>query len=263
MVDLRKSVVLWIALAVLPLLAQGQAVQNLQSESAQALSPQAEQLFALANQTRAAQGLGTLKWDPALAAAALKHCQRMAVEGPISHRYAGELDLSERAGQAGAHFRLIEENIAVGPSAANIHTGWMNSPPHRANLLSPNIDRVGIAVVGRGELIFAVADYSGAVPVLTPAQVEANFAEMLRAKGLIILKDPSQARAYCASSGRLKGLDVPGFLMRWQNSDVTQMPPDLAAKVASGQYRQAAVGSCPAQDVEGAFTVYRVAVLLY
>lgn len=263
MVIFRKSVVLWIALAVQPLLAQGPGARDLQSPNAQALPPQAEQLFALANQTRAAQRLRTLKWDPALATAALQHCVRMAAEGPISHRYGGELDLSARAGQAGAHFSLIEENVAVGPSPANVHEGWMNSPGHRANLLSPDIDRVGIAVVRKGEVIYAVADYARAVLVLTPAQVEANLAEMLRARGLTILKDPSQARAYCGSSGRLKGLDAPGFLMRWQNSDITQLPAGLLERVASGQYRQAAVGSCPAQDVEGAFTVYRVAVLLY
>jgi uncharacterized protein YkwD len=50
-----------------------------------------------------------------LAAAARRHCLRMAAEGPISHRYEGEPDLSERAAQAGAHFSLIEENVAVGP----------------------------------------------------------------------------------------------------------------------------------------------------
>jgi cysteine-rich secretory family protein len=276
MVIFRKSILPWLALAALPILAQRPGAQDLPSPNAQALPPQAEQLFALANRTRAAQGLGTLKWDPALATAAMQHCVRMAAEGPISHRYGGEPDLTARAGQAGAHFSLIEENIAVGPNPASVHQGWMNSPGHRANLLSPNINRVGIAVVGSGELIFAVADYSGAVPVLTPAQVEANFAEMLRAKGLTILQDASQARAYCASSGRFTGPVepslssgrftgpvAPSFLMRWQNPDVTQLPPDLAARVASGQYRQAAVGSCPAQDVEGSFTVYRVAVLLY
>lgn len=246
-----------------PLLAQGPGASFLQFANAQALPPQAEQLFALANQTRAAQGLGTLKWDPALATAAMKHCERMAAEGPISHRYGGELELSERAGQAGAHFSLIEENIAFAPSPVSVHEGWMNSPPHRANLLSPDIDRVGIATVSsRGE-IYAVADYSRAVPLLTPAQVEANFAGMLQARGLTILKDPTQARAYCGSSGRLKGLDAPGFLMRWQTPDITQLPPDLAGKAASGQYRQAAVGNCPAQDVEGSFTIYRMAVLLY
>jgi hypothetical protein len=263
MVILRKSVVLWIALAVQPLLAQGPGARDLQSANAQTPPAQAEQLFALANQSRAAQGLGTLKWDPALATAAMKHCERMAAEGPISHRYGGEPDLSERAGQAGAHFSLIEENVAVGPSPASVHEGWMNSPGHRANLLSPDIDRAGIAVVRKGEVIYAAADYSRAVQVLTQAQVEAHFAEMLRARGLTILKDASQARAYCGSSGRLKGLDAPGFLMRWQSPDITQLPAGLVERAASGQYRQAAVGSCPAQDVEGAFTVYRVAVLLY
>jgi hypothetical protein len=263
MVTFRNGVLLWLALAVPVLLAQVPGAPNLQTTNAQALSPQAEQLFALANQTRAAQGLGTLKWDPALAAAAMQHCKRMVIEGPISHRYGGEPDLTSRAGQAGAHFSLIEENIAVGASPASVHQAWMNSPGHRTNLLSPDIDRVGIAVVQSGEVIFVVADYSRAVQVLTQAQVEAHFAEMLRTRGLTILKDPSQARAYCATSGRFTGLDAPGFLMRWQNPDITQLPQDLVKNVASGQYRRAAVGSCPAQDVEGAFTVYRVAVLLY
>jgi uncharacterized protein YkwD len=74
----------------------------------------AEQLFAMGNQARAKAGVAPLEWDPALAAAARKHCERMVAEGAISHRYGGELDLSERASSAGAHFGLIEENIAVG-----------------------------------------------------------------------------------------------------------------------------------------------------
>jgi hypothetical protein len=51
--------------------------------------------------------------------------------------------------------------------------------------------------------------------------------------------------------------------MRWQDADLTRLPQALADRLASGQYRQAAVGSCPAQGVEGQFTAYRVAVLLY
>src|SRR3954447_4167864 len=107
----------------------------------------AEQLFAMANATRAQEGRGRLVWDEALAEAALKHCMRMAAEGPIAHRYGGEPDLTARAADAGAHFSLIEENIAVGSYPATIHQGWLNSPGHRANLLKPDIDHVGIAVV--------------------------------------------------------------------------------------------------------------------
>jgi hypothetical protein len=55
----------------------------------------------------------------------------------------------------------------------------------------------------------------------------------------------------------------PGFVMRWQDSDLKQLPKPLTEKLASGQYRRAEIGSCPPQDVEGDFTAYRVAVLLY
>ena len=55
----------------------------------------------------------------------------------------------------------------------------------------------------------------------------------------------------------------PEFVMRWQNPDLSQLPGQLAQKLASGRYTGAAIGNCPAQNVEGSFTIYRVAVLLY
>jgi hypothetical protein len=252
-------------LAILPplLFAQTHAGSDFHDGSLHSMPSQAQQLFTLANQSRAAQGLKALQWDPALTAGALQHCTRMAQDGSISHRYRAEPDVTERAAHAGAHFSLIEENVAVGPYAAGIHEGWMNSPEHRANLLNPGIDRVGIAVVQRGQALYAVADYAHAAQVLTEAQVEATVAAMLRAKGIEILKDASQARAYCASSGSFRGKNQPDLAMRWQNTDVTAIPPDLAKRMATAAYSKAAVGSCPVQDVDGGFTVYRVAVLLY
>jgi hypothetical protein len=227
----------------------------------------AEQLFALANQTRAQEGRGRLVWDQALADAAMKHCIRMAAEGPIAHRYGGEPDLTSRAGEAGAHFSLIEENIAVGSYPASIHNGWLNSPGHRANLLNADIDRVGIAVVAAQGVLFAVADYSRAVPVLSPAEVESTVGRLLRGKGLALRRDTTEARAACRLDHGLPpqadGAGTPQFVMRWQDSNLDQLPARLIETLASGRYRQAEVGSCPARSAEGAFTVYRVAVLLY
>jgi hypothetical protein len=51
--------------------------------------------------------------------------------------------------------------------------------------------------------------------------------------------------------------------MRWQSGDLTQLPKALVDRLASGNYRQAAVGSCPAQGSQGSFTAYRAAVILY
>lgn len=224
----------------------------------------AEQVFALANQARAQAGVGRLAWDPALAAAALAHCRRMVQEGPIAHRYGGELDVSGRAAQAGAHFSVIEENVAIGPSADAIHEEWMNSPGHRSNLLSPDVDHVGIAIVAARGVLYAVADYSRAVANLGPAQVEARVASLIRPSGVAVLDDASVARAACrADSGAPRGGATPRFIMRWQSGDLNELPQQLVERLSSGSYHAAAVGSCPAQGVEGSFSAYRVAVLLY
>lgn len=234
------------------------------SRTAPDLRADAEQIFALANQARATAGAGRLAWDPALAQAALAHCHRMATEGPIAHRYGGEASLSERAARAGARFSLIEENVAIGPSADAIHEEWMHSPGHRRNLLNPAVDHVGIAVVRARGVLYAVADYSRAVPDLTPAQVEARIGALIRPSGVAVLSDASVARAACRmDEGAPPNGAQPQFLMRWQSGDLTTLPKQLASRLASGRYRAAAVGSCPAEGVEGSFSAYRIAVLLY
>jgi uncharacterized protein YkwD len=224
-----------------------------------------EQIFALGNQARAQAGVAKLAWDPALAEAALQHCRMMAAAGPISHQYRGEPDLSSRAAQAGAHFGLIEENVAAAPSAAAIHQAWMQSPGHRENLLNPGVDHVGIAVVYARGVLYAVADYSAMVENLSPVQVESRVAALVRVSGVSILADPTLARAACVSDDDLRRSRGarPEWMIRWQNTDLSELPQDLVKQLASGNYRTAAIGSCPAQGDGGGFTSYRVAVLLY
>jgi uncharacterized protein YkwD len=275
MTCLRQSLVLCVALVapVLPaqrLLSDAASPAALATDarlgSTQAVRAREEQLFELANEARAAQGIAPLEWDPALASAALTHCLRMAAEGPISHRYGGEPELAERAGHAGAHFSLVEENVAMGPSTATIHQGWMHSPGHRANLLNRQVDRIGVAVVASRSGLYAVADFAHSVPVLSQAQVEATIAHRLRVIGVSVRGNPTGARDACAQdSGFPASLDKrrPEFIMRWQEADLTRLPQPLVDRIASGNYTEAAVGSCPAHSAQGAFTAYRVAVVLF
>jgi hypothetical protein len=261
-------------LAALPALVAAQIAAQGSHAGSGNLAAEAEEIRAMANEARAQAGVGRLEWDQALAAAALEHCLRMAAEGPISHQYRGEPDLSARAAQAGAHFSVIEENVAIGPSADRIHEEWMQSPGHRTNLLSPDVDRVGVAVVAARGVLYAVADYSRAVEQLSATQVEARVAALIRVSGVAILRDPSLARQACGTdegmprteggmAGGMAGGEMPRFVMRWQDADLTQLPQALADRLASGNYRRAAVGSCPAQVAEAAFSAYRVAVMLY
>lgn len=225
----------------------------------------AEQIFALGNQARAEAGIPRLVWDPALAVAALAHCRRMAAEGPIAHRYGGEPALTTRAAQAGAHFSLIEENVAVGATPEAIHQAWMQSPGHRQNLLNPQVDHVGIAVVSAHGVLYVVADYTAAAQNLTAAQVEARVAALIRVSGVAIRPNPAPARAACVRGDGWSPTpaDRPAWMIRWQNSDLSRLPSALTHQLGSGSFRQAAVGSCPAEHYNGAFTSYRVAVLLY
>src|SRR5215469_13130583 len=127
-------------------------------------------LFDAANRERIAQGLQPLRWDDALANAARDHAVRMAQRNVLSHQFPGELAVPDRARMVGARYTTIAENVAEGPSADIIHSSWMHSPPHRANLLAPELNAVGIAVVstaprttGNGGVaagtLFAVEDF--------------------------------------------------------------------------------------------------------
>jgi hypothetical protein len=228
-------------------------------------------LVALANQERTDTGLKPLTWDPGLAAAAHAHAVRMAAEGPISHRYGDEADLPERAASAGAHFSLIEENIAVADSAFHVHQGWMKSQAHHDNLLNPKIDRIGVALVPAHGVLYAVADYAQGVASMSGGDVEASVGKILQGKGLTLLPDASGARQYCAqesAADKSAGQGMkPRFLMRWQSADITNLPPELVKALTSGQFKQASVGACDPQGSGTAggpvFSGYRVAVLLY
>jgi hypothetical protein len=93
--------------------------------------------------------------------------------------------------------------------------------------------------------------------------VESSIAQLLRGTGVTLIDNPANARAYCTQGRDAGNKSESGFRMLWQEADLTILPRQLRDRLASGQYGQASVGSCPAQGVEGSFTAYRVAVLLY
>lgn len=224
----------------------------------------AQRIFELTNQDRAAQGLQPLHWDAALAAAAAAHANRITEEKSLSHQYAGEPDLTARASQAGAHFQAIAENIAMGYSAEAIEKQWMNSVPHRQNILDPQMNSIGIAVVEKNGNLYAVEDFANANQALTREQVEQKVGDLLRAEKI----DPSGPSAVgeeaCAmQDGTPASASQAGqvkAVMRFQTPDLSKLPDQVAQQLSSGQFTKAAVGACKS---DGTFTTYRVAVVLY
>ncbi len=237
---------------------------------ASAQSPDEQKLVDLTNQARAQGGLKPVVWDAELAAAARAHAELMAQRPSISHQYPGEPDLATRAGKAGAKFRVIAENIAMGTSPGQIHGAWMVSQAHHDNLMNANVNRIGVSLIPARGALFAVVDFSEGVESMSQAQVEDAVGKEIAAKGLTLMSDADGARKYCAlaegASSSGLGLNAH-FLMRWQAPDIAKLPPELEKALAGGQFKQAAVGACPAHDVGGgsgaAFAAYRVGVLLF
>jgi uncharacterized protein YkwD len=156
-----------------------------------------------ANRERVAQGLPPLRWNANLAAAAHAHALLMAQHNTLSHQFSGEAPLQDRVRSAGARFTEVAENVAEGPSPEMIHAGWMHSPPHRANLLDPELTDIGIAIAvgapgpgsGRGPMLFAAQDFSQAVAELSLSEQEREVGAALASRGLQVTNLGSDAGA--------------------------------------------------------------------
>jgi len=227
-------------------------------------------LLAAANQDRAARGLRQLGVDPVLAQAAFYHANEMAAHDGISHQFPGEPDLAERAAHVGVHFSVITENVAEAADASVFHELWMNSPSHRRNLLDPNVEVVGIAVVVRNHQFYAVEDFANTVDSLSYSQQEQTVARLLEETGLRVVNgvpntttgSVEDARRTCSMSTGYAGQHKPWFVMRYTADRLNRLPEELESRIGTGKYHLALVGACADTD-SGAFSGYNIAVLLY
>ena len=222
----------------------------------------AQILFESANRERAANGLGLLKWDTTLAVAAQQHVRAMAAQNTLSHQLPGEPDLLARAKKAGARFSSLAENVAEGPGAENIHKQWMHSPPHRANLLDPQLNSIGIATAESGGILFAVEDFSLATQKLSVEEQEGIVDEELKAAGLHLLNYRADARRSCAMDHGYAGSRTPSFVLHYATPDLQTLPDMLQQRIQTGKYHSAVAGAC-ASDAKLGFSNYRIAVLLF
>ena len=151
---ISSSRAFWLALCLLMLPAAGGAQNKTTSLE--------RELFNATNRERLAHGVPALQWSDSLAVAARNHASEMANKDALSHQFKGEPSLPSRVKQTGARFVWLSENVALGPSPSVIHTEFVKSPPHRANILDADMNRMGVGVVERNGQLFAVEDFSKA-----------------------------------------------------------------------------------------------------
>ncbi len=104
-----------------------------------------KQVLDLTNDFRKKNGLDPLKWDPELATAAQKHSDNMGRQDFFSHQGKDGSQPWDRTKAAGDDNNRVGENIAAGQrTPEEVVQGWINSPGHRANMLNPKYEYLGV-----------------------------------------------------------------------------------------------------------------------
>jgi uncharacterized protein YkwD len=107
----------------------------------------AEALVEAMNRERAAAGLGPLRLNATLSAAAGDRIHDMFSKHYFDHISPDGVDPFVWVERRGYDYREIGENLAVGyPTASGVVDGWMHSTGHRENVLGRDFDEIGIAI---------------------------------------------------------------------------------------------------------------------
>jgi uncharacterized protein YkwD len=117
-------------------------------------------ILADVNVSRSQAGLPGLAANGQLTCLAQGWSSYLASTGSFFHRDLNAVIQSP--GYGGYH--TLGENILRGPAsmtAGDMHLAWMNSPDHRANVLSPAFSSVGIGVAYANGQVWATEDFGG------------------------------------------------------------------------------------------------------
>lgn len=118
------------------------------------------QVVELVNQERQSQGLPVYGVDTRLREAARVHAIDMACNGFTGHTGSDGSSVGDRVLAQGYVWSWVGENYYVTSNTTDApriaFEWWMDSTPHRSNLLSPNYTQFGVGYVYSGS-----SDYGG------------------------------------------------------------------------------------------------------
>jgi uncharacterized protein YkwD len=113
-----------------------------------ASSDSAERLLVdLVNRDRARHRLAPLEVDARVAGAARAYSREMSETGQVGHVSPISGSASDRLRASGVHGSVVLENVARAYGVHEAEEGLMNSPGHRANILSDRVTHMGMGVV--------------------------------------------------------------------------------------------------------------------
>jgi uncharacterized protein YkwD len=218
-----------------------------------------QQLLALANQARAQAGAPLLTIDAGLSQAARAHAQEMFAARQLSHQFEGEPSLPQRlAAMTKLQLDQEGENVALDFDAAGAQQHLMLSPPHRANLLNPAYNVVGLGVIRSGDQLYVVQDFGHALPNYSAAEVKdriaASVAQMRHPAGQpdlprrdVLAADDaacSMAKADKLGTSPIHQLAQRYTVLTFTSLHPETLPASAAHAIGSHNLRSFSLGTC-------------------
>ncbi len=123
-------------------------------------------IFNIVNEERAKAGVAPLSYNSTMEKYARIKSQDMGDNNYFSHEDLKGNLITTQMKADGVSYRAWGENIAyIGGNtdatalAKQFMTNWMNSPGHRANILSTNFDSIGVGVYKIGNKVYATQEF--------------------------------------------------------------------------------------------------------
>jgi uncharacterized protein YkwD len=229
------------------------------------------------NDARARVGAPPLATTSELIVAARQHALEMLRHEKISHQFPGEADLKQRLAGWNTHFDKAGENVAMDFSAEEAQDSLMGSPGHRANLLNPAFNAVGIGIAREGSRLYVVQDFVRALPKVEGPQAEEQIAQRvnrLRQQTRLpqLQRQPKpELRDTACDMARHNRIDTksapatgrPQFVLSYTEMSPDEVPASAGKYIADASIKRYSVGACYAQNQTYPSGAYYVMMLFY
>jgi len=235
------------------------------------------QFVELINQERVREGLPPLETDERLTQAARKHTELLVKHKALSHQYDDEASLQLRFVDENLRSDRQAENVALEMDVAGAHANLMNSPPHRASILSSKYNAVGVGVLHSGDEVYVTEDFAHRLPDYSDAEADAvlqtTIANYASAQGLPVpARKPQPAIHQMAcdmalidalDSGTPKSIAGVHHVVAWTASDITDLPAGAKSLLSQPLSAGYSLGVCFASSVSHPGGMYWVVMVAY
>ncbi len=195
----------------------------------------------------------------------------------LSHEFDGEPSLQVRIADENLRSDRQAENVALEMDVAGAHAILMNSPPHRANILSANYNAIGVAVMHSGDRIYVTEDFAHRLPDYSELEADEVLQKAIMAyartqgDSMPVRKPQAAIRQMACDMALIDALDtgtprsIVGVhrVLAWTATDLEHLPDNVKGLLAQPLSSGYSLGVCFAASVSHPSGMYWIVMVVY